>query len=215
MQQRCGTRPGTRAERGNRSRAAAGFSVTELLTVLAIIAVGSAMATMIVPGVVRFGRMDSGSQQVAGIIRQAREEAIAKRRNIEVAFDTAKNEMRIVRVDYDWTTTPATPVEQLERTVPLEGGVKFLRFSSIAAVPVPAVAPNGNVVTFPELKSLPTVTLTPEGAAVDPVSGDPIDGTIFLGRTNEKETARALTVAGVTANIERWYWNSTAWVAGK
>ena len=59
------------------------------------------------------------------------------------------------------------------------------------------------------------ITFTPEGSAVDPVTGDPVDGTIFLGRTNELESYRAVTVTGVTAITERWRWSNTAWVTAK
>jgi hypothetical protein len=185
----------------------------ELFVVLALIAIGSAMVAMLVPGVIRLGKADSGTKQIAAIVHQAREEAVAKRRNIELAFDTTNNIVRVLRVEYNFATTPPTPVENLERTFPLDSGVTFLRYASITPVPIAGFAPNSSAVTYPVFNAMPTVTLTPQGAATDPVSGSPIDGTIFLGRANELESARAVTVTGVTANVERWQWNVTTWVS--
>ncbi len=193
----------------------AGFTLVELFVVLALIAIGSAMVVMLVPGVTKLGKADSGSKQIAAIIRQAREEAVAKRRNVELAFDTTNNKVRVLRVEYNFATNPPTPVEQLERTFPLEGGVTFLRYASITPVPIAGFAPNSSAVTYTVYNTMPTMTLTPVGAAVDPVSGNPTDGTIFLGRPNEIETARAVTVMGVTANVERWQWNATTWVTSR
>jgi type II secretory pathway pseudopilin PulG len=214
MLQPCGARQGTGPR--SRRRREAGFTLIEIFAVMALMAIGTAMVVMIAPGVIRLGKADSGSKQVAGILRKAREEAVAKRRNIEVSFDTTNNRIEIRRVEYNWAVNPPTAVEQLEQALPLEGGVQFLKFGAISpAAPISSFAPNTNVVTFPTLNAKPTVTFTPEGAATDPSSGDPLDGTIFLGRNNETTSARALTVLGVTANVERWQWNATAWVASK
>jgi hypothetical protein len=51
---------------------------------------------------------------------------------------------------------------------------------------------------------------TSEGAFVDQ-NGDPVNGTVFLGRGIDPMTARAVTIFGPTALIRQWRWNSRVW----
>jgi prepilin-type N-terminal cleavage/methylation domain-containing protein len=196
-----------------RSRSESGFTMVELLTVIVLVAIGTGMVAMVAPAVYKLGKADSGAKSVASVLKAAREEAVSKRRYVQVAFDTTNQNMQISRIDYDWSTTPPTPAPQLEQTVGLEGGVRFMRLSGIAAIPLAGAAPNGNAVTFSTLNNKPTVTFTPEGSAVDATTGDPVDGTIFVGRPNEpQDTYRAVTLTGPTAMSERWRWSVSTWV---
>ncbi len=205
--------PDRRLTRHSR-RQDSGFTLVELLIVIALIGVLATMAAMIAPGVSKLAKADSGTKQVSEVLRKAREEAIARRRYVQVAFDLTNSRMTITRIDYD---AALAPVQTVEQTVSLEGGVTFAKPASIGASnnPIASYAPNTNAVTYTAVSSQPTVVFTPEGMATDPVNNNPTDGTIFLSRPNELATARALTLSGLTANIERWQWNTSTWVSAR
>ncbi len=197
-------------------RSDSGFTLVELFAVIALMAVGTAVALLATQGMAKLGKADSGSKQVTAVLRAAREEAISKRRNVKVAFDLTNNQMVVSRVEYTWSSGNVTgSTDVAEKTLPLEGGVKFLKFAGITAYPISSYPTASSPVTFTQVSSQPTIVFTPEGYAQDPVTGVPADGTIFLGRTNEIDTARAVTLTGVPALLERWQWQQTAWVTAR
>jgi len=197
-------------------RSDSGFTLVELFAVLALMACGTAVAVMLTQGVSKLAKADSGSKQVMAVLRGAREEAISRRRNIKVAFDITNSKMNVSRVDYTWSSGVVTgSTDTLEKSVSLDGGVKFLKFSAITAYPISSFPTSSVAVTFTAVSSVPTVVFTPEGDAQDPVTGVATDGTIFLGRTNEQDTARAVTLTGTTSLLERWQYNQTAWVTAR
>ena len=80
------------------SIAAAGFTLIEVVLVVGLIAVLSAITVMMMPGALLSARADSGIAQVVSTLRVAREEAIAQRRNVRVAF-AAPNRVVVSRVE--------------------------------------------------------------------------------------------------------------------
>jgi prepilin-type N-terminal cleavage/methylation domain-containing protein len=199
-----------------RHRQNAGFTIVEILIVLAIIAIGTAMVAMSTSIVRKNSQADGGARQIAGIIRKAREEAIAKRRNVKVAFNLTNNTVSVTRVEYDWSGAAPVPQDVPELTVALEGGVKFLRVASQGTIPgFPTASTAAVTYTTAGAPANPTVVFTAEGFATDATTNTSVDGTIFLGRTNEPWSTRAVTMTGASALVERWQWNKTAWIAAK
>jgi hypothetical protein len=93
----------------------------------------------------------------------------------------------------------------------LEANQRFQYFTGMADTPdkfgrinVPVAFPPLSVVT-------PTIMFTSEGTLVD-VSGDPINGTVFLGTGGDVNSARAVTIFGPTAAVRLWKWEGRKWV---
>lgn len=180
-----------------RWRSVQGFSLLELLLVVTIMAVLTGVAIGITPSVVRSMKGDSIAQQLNGFLRNAREQAIARRRNIRVA-STDSNTVSSTQVDVPAGTTPLGFVD-------LEGGLEFIRFDGQADTP--DLFGGGGPIVF----SGPAPhAFTSEGTFVD-ANGDPSNGTLFLGRRDQPTTAVAVTIFGPTAALHTWRWNGTAW----
>jgi prepilin-type N-terminal cleavage/methylation domain-containing protein len=186
--------------RRSAARTPSGFTMIELVVVLGIVCVLGAMAVLLTPQAVKTGKADSGMIRVASALRTAREQAISQRRNIRVVF-TAPNQIVVSRVEVpSGTLTPIT-------TVWLEDGVRFLQFAGVPDTP--DGFGSGSATSFGAATSL---SFTSEGELIDQ-HGDPINGTVFLGRYNDPTNARAVTIFGPTALIRQWRWNGRQWTS--
>ena len=95
-------------------RKMSGFTVVELMIVLAIMGI---MLVLAVPSFVQFtrnSRIKSGSQMVVSALRTARSYAITKRKNHRVIIDTVMNAVKVYEDDMgtlsDWKVMPKTIV---------------------------------------------------------------------------------------------------------
>jgi prepilin-type N-terminal cleavage/methylation domain-containing protein len=180
------------------SRARAGFTLIELMVVVGLIGVMSAVAIMVAPSALRSAKADSGGARVMSALRTAREQAIAQRRNVRVDF-TAPNVVTATRVE---VPGPATTVLG---TTTLEDGVRFLLFAGVPDTP--DAFGNGTAMAFGTATSY---FFTSEGTFVDQ-NGDAVNGTVFLGRVNDPLSARAVSLFGPTALIRLWRWDGRQW----
>jgi prepilin-type N-terminal cleavage/methylation domain-containing protein len=178
----------------------AGFTMIELLVVVGLVGVLGAMAVMITPRALKTSKADSGMTQVASALRTAREQAISQRRNIRLAFN-APNQIVISRVE-----VPSGALTAIT-TVWFEDGVSFLQFPGVPDTP--DAFGNGSATSFGAATS---ISFTSEGQLIDQ-HGDPINGTIFLGRYNDTTSARAVTIFGPTALIRQWRWSGSQWTS--
>jgi prepilin-type N-terminal cleavage/methylation domain-containing protein len=187
-----------------RAASAGGFSLLEVLIVVAIVGILAAVAIGITPEIVRSTKGQAGVQELSAFLKRHRELAISRRRNIEIAF-TAPNrlESRQRAVPDPPNPTPApTPLETLR----LEGSVAFMLFPAMPDTPDAF----GNAAAI-SLGGANPVMFTSEGSFTD-VNGDPINASLYLGVEGQPTSANALTIVGVTAAIRTWRWDGSRWV---
>lgn len=179
-----------------------GFTVIEMLTVVAIACVLMAAAIMVMPGILSQGRSDGGVAQALNALRLARDRAIGERRNFEVKF-IGNNHIQTVRDEIGVNGVAAGTT--IIADVYLESQ-QFCQFSGIGDTPDHFGA--GGPIAF---GATPTMMFTSEGTFIDS-SGDVLNGTIFLGVPGQKLTARAITIFGPTALLHVWKWDGSVWV---
>jgi prepilin-type N-terminal cleavage/methylation domain-containing protein len=189
--------------RPDRSRSAdsreRGVTLVELLFVVAVMGVVASMAVMLTPNFTRQAKADAGLTQAVSALRNAREVAVSQRRNVRVNFNNP-NMIQVVREDLNPVGTT------LLNTIYFENGMQYRQFAGQNDTPdqFGFAAP----VTFG--LALQRI-FTSEGSFVDQ-AGDPLNGTVFLGRLNDPGSSRAITVFGPTALIRVWRWDGQRWV---
>jgi len=182
---------------------ASGFSILEVLFALGIAGVLAALAMPVTNQYVRWAKADSSAEATMRIITGARDRAIAERRNVELTF-VMPNIVRLERENVD--TNGNTTGKTTELEVMLDNGQQFLKFTGVTDTP--DAFGNTSAITFGG--TAPYMFAT-DGTLVDS-SGDPINGTIFTGTPNQKETARAVTIFGASGLIRSWKWRGSSWV---
>lgn len=181
----------------------AGFSLLEVLVVVAVLGTVAGMAMMVSPVYSKHARAEGGISQVVDVMRLAREVAISQRRNVEVRF-VGLNAVQSIRVDIG--ANGAQTGTTILRTVELENGVQFRQEPG-----VPDTPDLFGMASATDFDSAGPWMFTSEGTFVGG-TGDVINGTVFLAIPNQPNSARAITVMGATALIRLWHWNGREWV---
>jgi prepilin-type N-terminal cleavage/methylation domain-containing protein len=198
----------SRGDNFRRRGAESGFSLIEMMVVVVIIGIILAMTLLeLQPTVYQF-RANAALDQVKGAMRQAREIAISQRRTIVVQF-VGGNSIQLFQVTEPGNVRAAAPF----MTLPIETTVTFMTFTGEPDTPdaygIPAV-PAG--IEFAGVVNGPPVGMQfqSDGTFTD-ANGNLINGTIFLGITNIKTTARAVTILGGTGRIHAWKGSGLSW----
>src|SRR5271156_1787473 len=196
---------------GHSYRRQRGTSLVEVITVTAIMLTLSGMAIMTTTNPSTNNLANSASDTVVDQLRQGRQLAISKRRNVLVTF-TGTNTIQLAVQPLPTDPTPtAIPAVQLNSGA--TGALQFYLMPGLPNTPMAAlgfgnttaidlVAVNGGVVGN-------AVMFTTSGSLVGAGSAapanyyavgnnDPINATIFLGVPGPPTTARAITVVGAT-----------------
>lgn len=177
-----------------------GYSVVELIFVCALAVILAGMAMLIGPGALARARTEGAASSLLAVLRTAREQAIAMRRNVRIEL-TAPDRVRVMRVE---VPGPDLTVLQDFR---IEQGGQFVRFAGVPDTP--DLFSNGaNAADFGNATAL---NFTSEGTFVDQ-TGDELNGTIFLGVPGQPATAQAVSLFGPTAYVRAWRWDGGRWV---
>ena len=181
---------------------AAGFSLIEVLLTLGIAGVLAAMAVPVSSQYIKWAKSDSTAESTLRIIASGRDRAVAERRNIELTF-VMPNIVRLERENIDASGNTTSKTIELE--VMLDNGQQFLKFTGVPDTP--DAFGNSGAITF---GGTAPYMFASDGTLVDS-SGDVVNGTIFVGTPNQKETARAITVFGASGLLRSWKWRGSSW----
>jgi prepilin-type N-terminal cleavage/methylation domain-containing protein len=178
-----------------------GFTLTELLISIALFATLAAMAVALMGTATQVMRANSQASRVSGLIQLARENAIRTQRDLELTFDDVANAVRVVRTEDGVATTVAE--------VALEFQVQLRVLDEFANTDTPDEFGNADAVDFGDAARLFFIS---DGSLVDEDSV-PVNGTIFMGVSDQPLTGRAVTITGTTARPRKYRWMGNAWAA--
>lgn len=196
---------------------AGGFSTVELVVVVSIIFIITAMAMIQLPATLRTARADNAMREVMDQLRQAREYAIANRRYVQVTFPVVAGQAEIQITQRNDLTAGAGPVNPVLSTVPIQSPMGYLVFGALPDTP--DAYGNGAAVEFGGVNGGPVGGMLFQsdgelvnGGTVAAGAATPINGSVFLGATAQASSARAVTVMGTTGRLHGWKVGGTGWV---
>jgi prepilin-type N-terminal cleavage/methylation domain-containing protein len=179
-----------------------GFSLIEMLIVIAIIMIIAAMAIVQLQPSLQRNRANAAMAQVKNSLRQGREAAISDRRTVQVQFFTGApcnvGTACIVLTRLD----PPANTPTIILTLPIQASVQFTQFPG--EPDTPDAYGNGSPIYFGGVANgPPTMEFQSDGSFTDG-NGNVIVGTVFLGIPNFPSSATAVTILGGTGRIHSY-----------
>jgi prepilin-type N-terminal cleavage/methylation domain-containing protein len=200
-------RTGLNARRGGDQ--ARGFSMIEMLVVIAISMVIAAIAIIQARPALMQINANNAKDEVQGALRQARETAISDRRNVQVEFLTnppANPPGSYVRLTRLGGLCCANTVILM---MPITNSVTYTTF--VGEPDSPDGFGNGGAIYFAGVAGGPPAGMMyqSDGTFTSLGTGVPINGTVFLGVANHPTTARAITILGATGRVRSYHISGT------
>jgi prepilin-type N-terminal cleavage/methylation domain-containing protein len=189
-----------RLDGGRRSwRPDSGYSLAEVMVALCLVAIVAGMAVPISSEFLHQRKADSSVVAAMTAMTAARNRAVAERRNVQIAF-LDPNRIRISRVEVP--DGDLTPVQDFT----LENGLRFIKYDGVPDTPDAFGA--GSATAF---SGAMPVMFASDGSLVD-ANGDVVNGSIFVGLPEQRDSARAVTIFGATGMARAWKWRGTRWM---
>lgn len=137
-----------------------GFTLLELLTVLAIIAIMTAIAVPLIPSLLKANQLDSSVLQLSGILEQARETAISANTYVWVAFTDAPANSPIGTWVATIQSKDGTEAPSSTLTTPM----------TATALTIPSTTTCPNLQLLSKIQNLPGIKFLDSNSASPPAS---------------------------------------------
>jgi len=192
-------------QRHNAVSPSAGFSLVELLTVVAIVGTMAAVSIPALMGAVAHAKLRGAASSLAGLIQSGRMQAVKRNRTLTVHFLRKKDVPFAFAKD---ATDPSPDPAATDPQVQL-GGSPFQ-----VAVPTGAGAPllTAAVLSYTPLDYPKLPSFNPRGLPCNYVSGKCTPAG-FIYYINDTSHARAWTAVSISpgGRVKQWFWNGGAW----
>jgi Tfp pilus assembly protein FimT len=179
-----------------------GFTMVELVIVIGIIFVISAIAIIKLSPTQQQQQANAAMAQIASQLRVARELAVTQRRYIQVQF-IGNNQIRLTRLNLPAGVT-------ILSTVQIQSPVTFALAPGLPDTP-DAFGNRGPIEFGGLVGGPPTMMFQSDGTFVD-TAGNLLNGTVFMAIPNVPTAARAVTLIGATGRIRMYRGNSGGWM---
>lgn len=202
----------------NTSQSQRGFTVTEMIVVVGVVAILSAIAIPQMVSQRRLMRTSGVMREIAAQMRYVRQQAMSQRQAFTFQYDDVNKQ--IVVIDHNMTGTavladpnyPNNTGSVVVRTTPLtQGGLPSSEIACAIPSGLPTTAqgalPDG-VSRTPLTSNVLNITFQPDGTVID-VNGNPVDKAIFIHNNRAaNSTASAISILGAAGRVKIWRYTS-------
>lgn len=188
-----------------KNRRVFGFSLIELLIVIAVMLIASAIILMAIQPALKTARVNNAYNTTLMAFRQARDSAASEQQTYTVAFGTTVvglNTLSTVQVTQNLTGTVT-----LNMTLPSDMAYAIQSNTPTSPLSTPdgfgtASYPVDLAVNVPP-GGTTSVTFYPDGTARN-ATGIISNGIVYVSRTNDMTSERAITIWGATGRLRGW-----------
>jgi len=195
-----------------------GFSLLEMVIVMALIVISASVTFMSVQGAVRDSRVNGGYENVFMQLRVARERAIAERKRYIVTLGGPAPTLALTPLGapnaksiqvYRWDGGNPAPAPVQISTVDLPADVAFQTISGIPTSSTSVPDGFGSGITAIDLDqgvgagAGNLVMFMPDGSAHD-MAGNFNSGIVYIARNGDLTSSRAVTVFGTSGRVRGW-----------
>lgn len=179
-----------------------GFSLLEMMAVIAIVMLVTAVSFVSLQPALRQQHVTSAYNATLNTLRRARDQAAGDMRVYVVTF-TAPN---TITVTQNSTTGPVliTTVLPPDMTFHIEAGIPTS--PTVAPTTPDGFGTGGNAIDFDQgvgAGGAISLYFQPDGTSVD-INGNINSGVVYMARTGDLMSSRAITVWGTTGRIRGW-----------
>jgi prepilin-type N-terminal cleavage/methylation domain-containing protein len=207
---------------GHRSHRASGFSLLEMVSVIAISLVLTVIAVVSLVPVMKQYRVANAYNTTLAAMRQARDNAISQRTSYSVTFSNSVTPNTIVVAPVLPTGGTNFQGDQSSVTYKLPTDVFFLAQGAVASTTAPDSGGGANFGTGANAIDFgytangvgtggqTTIYFCPDGSAQDAegtggnCAGSWDDGVVYIARSGDLMSSRAITLWGGTGRIHGW-----------
>jgi len=188
-------------------RAEMGFTMVEMIVVIAIIFILAGMAIISINGSLPGQQSAAGLNAAVAVFRNGRDTAIAERRYFQLNIPAvpANNQIGLLRLNVTGGNTQLA-------VVTLPAPAQFGLDASVTVAPpesglaTPSTCSNGLC-----FGGTPTQTWQPDGTFVD-ASGQPLTAVVYVMVPGNPSAQRAFTILGSTGRIRTYRWTGSQWI---
>jgi prepilin-type N-terminal cleavage/methylation domain-containing protein len=186
-----------------------GFSLLEVVVVLLIMTVVLSFAVFAANNVMPNYDADSALNVVQGTLRLAKQNAIAQRRDVHVWIDqSVSGPDQAQHINYQVVAIPGDQKQPMV-SIPLPKGTQMVLEPGVPDTPMGFG--NSSAVFIGNVDGGPPITMFRSTGAFTDGNNAMMNGTIFLGVPGRTSTARAVTILGGVANVQRYSWTGSQW----
>jgi type II secretory pathway pseudopilin PulG len=192
-----------------------GFSTIDILIVVALIGVLSALAVPQMISQRRLIRSAAFTREIITQIRLARQQAMSQREAVTLQYNQTQRQLVLIEHNASGPTVladpgyPNTAGSSVIRTTPLAvGGLPASEISYGIPAGLPTGALDDGVTRTALSSSKVNITFQPDGSVID-ANGNPLNRALFLYNSKApNETAAAISVLGAAGRVKLWRYNS-------
>jgi len=180
-----------------------GFSLLEMLTVIAILLIIAAMAIININGALPGQQSAAGLNSAMSVFRQGRDTSIAQRRSFQLVIPSVSppNQIGLQRLELGGGFT-SMPVVTLPK--PAQFGLD----ASITTPPEAGLPTCANGLCF---GGTLTQTWLSDGTFIQ-ANGQPLNAVVYVTVPGTPGAQRAFTILGTTGRIRTYRWTGSSWV---
>ncbi len=207
-----------------------GYSVIELLAVMAIIMVLSGITLFYLLGHQKLYKPDDQSLVALDLLQEARQRSLTQIETMRVEINRSNNTMRLIDENGPGTADDDREIKKIKLFEPTEVRVGArpanIAVNPLEPLPVPTAVFKPSVYPTSISQDVCTLRFMSNGTVLDAGTNPTGGGSVATGSTihiwapkkatpGESDIARAITVIGSTGTIRLWEWNQSLTTTNK